>query len=180
MKHKRLCLQRCLTTSNLQKHSSLKPLIQQTSIETPTATRSVCFIVELNQVHCAFQRHLIHSGLSLTWSKSSEESRWLLFWCVWDCPGTAVWGINNTHTHTHSTHLIHTHAHNTLLEWLTDGCEIQNDRESLWVFFFFKAKPQGQGKRKIHWKERDRDCPTSVRKIRFDLNSWQILGEKLI
>lgn len=77
----------------------------------------------------------------------------------------------HTHTHTHSTHLIHTHAYNTLLEWLTDGCEIQNDRESLWVFFFFKAKPQGQGKRKIHWKERDRDCPTSVRKIRFDLNS---------
>lgn len=155
MKHKRLCLQRCLTTSNLQKHSSLKPLIQQTSIETPTATRSVCFIVELNQVHCAFQRHLIHSGLSLTWSKSSEESRWLLFWCVWDCPGTAVWGINNTHTHTHSTHLIHTHAHNTLLEWLTDGCEIQNDRESLWVFFFLKQnhkdKEKGKyiGKREI-------------------------------
>lgn len=153
MKHKRLCLERCLTTSKLQKRSSLEPL--QTSIETHTAARAVCFIVELNQVHCAFQKHFIHSGLSLTWSKSSEESRWLLFWCVWETAQGPQSEVSTTHTHTHTQYSSHPYPRSQHSARVADWWMRDSERQRVSVGFSLGKTSTGQGERKIG-RERER------------------------
>lgn len=173
MKHKRLCLERCLTTSKLQKRSSLEPL--QTSIETHTAARAVCFIVELNQVHCAFQKHFIHSGLSLTWSKSSEESRWLLFWCVWETAQGPQSEVSTTHTHTHTVLISSIPTLTTLRSsgWLMDA----RFRTTESLRGFFSRQNQYRTRRKKN-RERKREIETAL-PVWAELGSVSIVDRSL-